>query len=108
MQIFTWIHEHPTLCLGILAQIASAMPSPTLTGFTSSWGYKWFFGIVHSPVAIARIVVTLFPQYAAIFGINASQRTMQATDQQALDEINSLPSPEREAALAKVLPAEKK
>jgi hypothetical protein len=83
--ILQWVREHGVmavlLALGI-SQIASTMPSPTLTGFTSSWGYKWV-GIIHSLVAIPRIIITLFPQYAAVFGVNAAQREVQVTDKQS-------------------------
>jgi hypothetical protein len=88
------IHDHPALAIAFLAQLASAMPSPTETGFTSSWGYKWFFGVVHSPVAIARVVITLFPQYAAIFGVNAAQRDLQATDKKNLADANANVDPQ--------------
>jgi hypothetical protein len=79
--------------VAILARVASAMPSLTLTGFTSSWDYKWIFGVAHSPVAITGIVVTLFPRYAAIFDINAAERDMQATDKKNFAASAAAPDP---------------
>jgi len=92
--ILQLIHDHPTAAIALLSQLASAMPSPTETGFTSSWGYKWIFGVVHSPVAIARVIITLFPQYASIFGVNAAQRDLQATDKKNLADANANVDPQ--------------
>lgn len=66
--------------VAFLAQIASAMPSPTATGFTSTWGYRWVFGAMHFFVSLPRIIITMFPQFGWIFGTNAGQRELQVTD----------------------------
>lgn len=68
----------------LLSQSASALPTPTVTGRLSSPLYAWFFGTVHIFVAIPRIVITFFPQYAWIFGHNAANKDLQASDKTAL------------------------
>lgn len=76
--------------LVLWAQVASAMPSPTLTGFRSTWFYIWAFGFMHVFVAIPRLIITVFPQYAWIFGPDAAQKSMQATDVKNMTAAGSL------------------
>jgi hypothetical protein len=83
MHLYKFIHDNPVESVLIVlfwSQVASTMPSPTLTGFTSTWGYKWLFGIMHIFVALPRIIITMLPQFAWIFGANAANREIQATD----------------------------
>lgn len=84
--LYNFGRAHPIAAMtavGLLAQIASTMPSPTATGFTSTWGYKWAFGVMHFFVGIPRIIITMFPQFAWIFGTNAGQRELQVTDKKS-------------------------
>jgi hypothetical protein len=81
------VRMHPFISIGVavfISQSASAMPSPTLTGQLSSPFYKWLFGTMHIFVAIPRIIITLFPQFAWLFGVNAANKSLQATDKAAL------------------------
>lgn len=85
--MFELIKAHPYISVGFalfLANSASALPSPTVTGTLSSPLYKWFFGTMHFFVAIPRIIITMFPNYAGIFGVNAANKDLQASDKAAM------------------------
>lgn len=84
--LYNFGKAHPIgamVAVAFLAQVASTMPSPTATGFTSTWFYKWLFGAMHFFVGIPRIIITMFPQFGWIFGTNAGQRELQVTDKKS-------------------------
>ena len=96
MHLLTFVRDNPVECVVfalLWSQAASSMPSPTVTGFTSTWGYKWAFGFMHIFVALPRIIITMLPQYAWIFGANAAQHELQTTDKKNFADQAAAPDP---------------
>lgn len=66
VELFTK-HWKALLLLWFVASAIQTMPSPTDKGPTSSWVYKWVFGLLHSVFAAGpRVIYTLAP-YNPVF-----------------------------------------
>jgi hypothetical protein len=72
--------------------VLAAMPSPSQSGFTSTWIYKWAFGFCQIiKGSIPRVIATVFPQAAKVIP-GMQQENVTAQNQ---DNIDTTGSPNR-------------